>query len=116
MLKWGEEAFTGQRKGKASFRPWEALAPGSRFFNHLASDAHGSCAGKASLEPILLPKQADVPSGPLPWGEWAQDAVTVGGQGLRGPEAFCSVWLEEPTRMGRAEVLDAVSPTALPLR
>lgn len=110
---WG---FTGQRKGKASFRPWEALASGSRFLNHPASNACGSFAGKASLEPILFPKQADVPSSPLSWGEWAQVAVTVGGQDLRDPERFCSVWLEEPTRMGQAEalVLDAVPPKPSP--
>lgn len=48
----------------------------------------------------------------------AQAALTVAGQGLRDPKRFCSVWLEEPTGMERAEalVLDAVSPTALLLR
>lgn len=95
-----------------------ALASGSRVLNHPASNAHGSFAGKASLEPVLLPTQADVPSSLLSWGEWAQAALTVAGQGLREPKRFCSVWLEEPTGMERAEalVLDAVSPTALLLR
>lgn len=88
------------------------MASGSRVLNHPSSNAHGSFAGKASLEPVLLPTQADVPSSLLSWGEGAQAALTVAGQGLRDPKRFCSVWLER----AEALVLDAVSPTALLLR
>lgn len=114
----GGGSSQAKEKGKLVLGLWRPWLLASVFSITPASNACGSFAGKASLEPVLFPKQADVPSSPLSWGEWAQAAVTVGGQGLRDPERFCSVWLEEPTRMGQAEalVLDAVSPKPSPMR
>lgn len=78
-------------------------------------DAHSSLLVKPHRDQHCSPeRQAFLPA-LLSWAEWAQAAVTVGRQGLRNPKRLREVWVEEPTRRGRAEVLGAVSPTALPL-
>lgn len=111
----GSGSQVNQRKGKASFRPWQALAlEAHKFSITWRNNAHGSLAGKTSPGP-------DVPASPSLLGRVGSgccDKLEDRAQGIPRDSIKCG-WRNRPEWGGQgreALVLATVSLAALPLR